>query len=42
MLLITGSVGALTELISISGVILVLGAMGLTGAWLSSRLPDVT
>lgn len=42
VLLITGSVGALANVISISGVIVVLAAMGLTGAWLSSRLPDVT
>jgi hypothetical protein len=42
VLLITGSVGALANAISISGVIVVLAAMGLAGAWLSSRLPEVT
>lgn len=42
VLLVTGSVGALANLISISGVIVVLAAMGLAGAWLSSRLPETT
>jgi hypothetical protein len=42
VLLITGSVGALANTISVSGVITVLAVMGLAGAWLSSRLPEVT
>ncbi|SRR6056297_684688 len=42
VLLIAGSVGALANLISVSGVIVVLATMGLAGAWLSSRLPEVT
>ncbi|NKI34832.1 MFS transporter [Wenzhouxiangella sp. XN79A] len=42
VLLITGSVGALANVISVSGVIVVLACMGLAGAWLSSRLPEVT
>jgi hypothetical protein len=40
VLLLTGSVGALTTVMSTSGIILVLAAMGLTGALLSSRLPE--
>lgn len=41
VLLLAGSVGALTAVIPISGVILFFAAMGLTGAWLSTRLPEV-
>jgi len=40
VLLLTGSVGALTTVMPTSGIILILAAMGLTGAWLSSRLPE--
>ncbi len=42
VLLIAGSVGALANVISVSGVIVVLATMGLAGAWLSSRLPETT
>ncbi|NDY94705.1 MFS transporter [Wenzhouxiangella limi] len=42
VLLLTGSVGALTAVMPVSGVILILAAMGLAGAWLSARLPEVT
>lgn len=42
VLLAAGSVGALSSLISVSGVIAVLAGMGLAGAWMSSRLPEVT
>jgi len=42
VLLAAGSVGALSSLISLSGVIVVLAAMGLAGAWMSARLPEVT
>lgn len=42
VLLAAGGIGALGSVISISGVILVLAAMGLAGAWMSSRLPEVT
>ncbi|MDT8438049.1 MAG: MFS transporter [Wenzhouxiangellaceae bacterium] len=42
VLLAAGAIGALSALISISGVILVLAAMGLAGAWMSARLPEVT
>jgi MFS family permease len=42
VLLLAGSIGALSAVISLSGVILVLAAMGLAGAWLSARLPEVT
>lgn len=42
VLLIAGSVGALSSVISISGVIVVLAAMGFAGAWMSARLPEVT
>ena len=37
VLLLTGSVGALTTIMPTSGIILILAAMGLAGAWLSSR-----
>ncbi len=40
VLLLTGSVGALTTVMPTSGIILVLAAMGLAGAFLSSRLPE--
>jgi len=42
VLLLAGSVGALTTVIPTSGVIIVLASMGLSGAWLSLRLPEVT
>ena len=42
VLLLAGSVGALTAIMPVSGVILILAAMGLAGAWLSARLPEVT
>ena len=42
VLLIAGSIGALSSVISLSGVIVVLAAMGLAGAWMSARLPEVT
>lgn len=42
VLLLTGSIGALTAVMPISGVILILAAMGLAGAWLSARLPEVS
>jgi MFS family permease len=42
VLLATGSIGALSAVISISGVILVLAVMGIAGAWMSARLPEVT
>ncbi len=42
VLLAAGSVGALSSVISLSGVIIVLAAMGILGAWMSSRLPEVT
>lgn len=40
VLLLTGSVGALTTVMPTSGIILILAAMGLSGAWMSSRLPE--
>lgn len=40
VLLLTGSVGALTTVMPTSGIILILAAMGLSGAFLSSRLPE--
>jgi hypothetical protein len=42
VLLATGSIGALSSVVSISGVIVVLAAMGIAGAWMSARLPEVT
>ena len=42
VLLLAGSVGALTAILPVSGVIIILAAMGLLGAWLSARLPEVT
>jgi hypothetical protein len=40
VLLLTGSIGALTTVMPTSGIILILAAMGLAGALLSSRLPE--
>lgn len=40
VLLLTGSAGALVPLVGISGVILILAAMGLAGSWMSARLPE--
>ncbi|WP_376696020.1 MFS transporter [Wenzhouxiangella sp. EGI_FJ10305] len=40
VLLLTGSVGALTTVMPTTGIILILAAMGLAGAFLSSRLPE--
>ena len=42
VLLVAGSAGALTTIMPTSGVILVLAAMGMAGAWLSARLPEIT
>ncbi len=42
VLLLAGSVGALTAVMPVSGVILILAGMGLTGAWLSASLPEAT
>lgn len=42
VLLLAGSLGALTLIMPVSGVILILAAMGLAGARLSARLPEVT
>ncbi|HMA97968.1 MAG TPA: MFS transporter [Wenzhouxiangella sp.] len=42
VLLLTGSIGALTVVIPVTGVILILAGMGLAGAWLSARLPEVS
>jgi len=42
VLLAAGAIGALSSVISISGVIAVLAIMGLAGAWMSTRLPEVT
>lgn len=42
VLLAAGAIGALSALISLSGVIAVLAGMGLAGAWMSARLPEVT
>jgi MFS family permease len=42
VLLLTGSIGALTIVIPVTGVILILAGMGLAGAWLSARLPEVS
>ncbi len=41
VLLLMGGVGALSELIAISGVILFLSLLGLLGAAMATRLPDV-
>jgi hypothetical protein len=42
VLLLAGAVGALTTVMPVSGVILILAGMGLAGALLSARLPEVT
>lgn len=42
VLLLAGSIGALTVILPISGVILILAGMGLAGSFLSARLPEVT
>ncbi len=42
VLLIAGSMGALTTVLPVSGVIVILAGMGMVGAWLSARLPEVT
>lgn len=42
VLLLAGSVGALTVVMPVTGVIMVLAAMGFAGAWLASRLPEVS
>lgn len=42
VLLLAGSVGALTVVMPVSGVIVILAAMGLAGALLSLRLPETT
>lgn len=41
VLLLTGLIGALTAVVPVTGVILLLSAMGLAGAWLSARLPEL-
>ncbi len=40
VLLLAGSIGALTVILPISGIILILAGMGLAGAFLSARLPE--
>ena len=40
VLLLAGSIGALTVVLPISGIILILAGMGLAGAYLSARLPE--
>ncbi len=42
LLLLAGSVGFLTEIVSISVVILILAAMGLAGAIMSANLPEIS
>lgn len=42
VLLLAGSIGALTAVVPISIVILILAAMGIAGAVMSARLPEVT
>ena len=42
LLLVTGLIGLLTELVSLSVVILILAAMGLAGAFMSARLPEIS
>jgi hypothetical protein len=42
VLLLAGSIGALTAVVPVSIVILILAAMGVTGAVMSARLPEVT
>ncbi|MEK9713982.1 MAG: MFS transporter, partial [Thalassolituus sp.] len=41
ILLLMGFISALELLIGISGVILILSAMGLAGSWMAIRLPEV-
>ncbi|AKS42043.1 MFS transporter [Wenzhouxiangella marina] len=41
VLLLAGGIGALAEVMPVSGVILILAAMGLAGAAMSARLPDI-
>lgn len=41
ILLVTGSVGALSTFMPISGIIMVLSVAGFAGAWMSLRLPEV-
>jgi MFS family permease len=41
VLLLTGSIGALTTVLPTSGLIVVLAGMGLGGAWMSARLPEI-
>ena len=40
VLLLAGSIGALTAILPISGIILILAGMGLAGSYLSARLPE--
>ncbi len=40
VLLLAGSIGALTVILPVSAIILILAAMGLAGAYLSARLPE--
>lgn len=42
VLLLAGSVGLLTTVMPVSGVILILAAMGLAGSFLSARLPEAS
>lgn len=42
VLLVAGGIGALSSVISLSGVVIALAVMGILGAWMSSRLPEVT
>ncbi len=42
VLLLAGFIGALTTILPVSAVILILAGMGVTGAVLSARLPEVT
>ena len=42
VLLLTSGIGLLTLIMPVTGVIIVLSAMGLAGAWLSARLPEVS
>lgn len=42
VLLLAGSIGALTTVMPVGGVIVILAAMGMAGAWLSAQLPEAT
>jgi len=42
LLLVTGLIGFMTEIVSLSVVILILAAMGLAGSFLSARLPEIS